>query len=138
MKARLFTILVSGLAFAAAPAQASQLDDLPMTEAFSSALGGYRDCVIAAVDAAPRGRAVPMANAALAACAPAGKAVRAQLKADLIATTPRSSSRDTARSVEAGMDIIEPLIADAALSRAEETVRNASTGAPPLVKGHIG
>jgi len=136
MKRSLFTIVVSLLAATSAPALAA--DDLPMTPAFAGALGGYRDCVIGAIDRAGVAEADAMAASAMAACGAAHDAARRQLATDIIAARPHAA-RIAAQQAESGTATIDPMIAAVALDHARALVGEAATEAPALApSGNIG
>ncbi|CAN5265871.1 hypothetical protein BH10PSE13_BH10PSE13_14830 [soil metagenome] len=136
MKRSVFTIVVSLLAAASAPAFAA--DDLPMTSAFAGALASYRDCVIGAVDRSGVAEPDAMAAAALAACGAAHDVARRQLATDIIAVRPHAATV-AAQQAQSGMATIEPMIAAIALNHAREMVGEAATEAPVLAPtGNIG
>lgn len=135
MKAAAFTFFLSGLtAVFAVPASAAPAGDLPMTAAFTDALGGYRDCVIGALDRSGLAKADAMASAAITACTANRDAVHQRLVLDIAAATPGIPAPRIAQQAHSGMAAIEPLIAAVAVGHAREILSAASANAPSLTR----
>lgn len=96
--------------------------DLPMTEAFAGALGGYRDCVIRALGMGAVAAPQTMARAAMSRCTRAGNFVRAQLMADISTGNPGLAVRDVTAKADAGMAFVDPMIESVATDTAREQI----------------
>ena len=127
MKSALAAIMVTIAGISALPASAheaarpdtqpisSSTDELPLTARFASLLTGYRNCVLAEVEASPLGRQQDMAKEAMSACAIARSELRTQLVSDIAAQQPRLSNALVLRSADSGMAQVDPMIEAAAV-----------------------
>ncbi len=131
MKSALAAIMITMAGLSALPASAREAarpaaqpvaqsatmsaDELPLTDRFASLLTGYRNCVLAEVEASPLGRQQDMAKEAMSACATSRGELRAQLVSDIAAQQPKLGNALVLRSADSGMAQVDPMIEAAAV-----------------------